>query len=125
MRYSLLLSFFVLLPLAAADRPVPVVKEPYHHAVFENPYVRIIDVTIAPGVMTQYHVHDIASVVVYLTKSSNASQTWGQTDKTPRNTTPADSRYAPYDEQALTHQVTNTGNNVFHVYDIELLRPKP
>jgi hypothetical protein len=107
----------------AAEQPVPVVKEPYHKVVFENQYVRIIDVQIPPAVTTQYHIHDVPSVIVYLTKSTNASQSWGEANTTPRQTTPGDARYAPYDSSPLTHRVTNTGNNLFHVYDIELLRP--
>jgi hypothetical protein len=108
--------------LHASDQPVPVVKEPYHKPVFENEYVRMIDVQIPVGVTTWYHIHDIPSVIVYLTKSSNASQTWGAAGTTPRHTTPGDSRYAPYDTTPLTHRVTNTGTNLFRVYDIELLR---
>ncbi|MDO8544740.1 MAG: hypothetical protein Q7S40_30220 [Opitutaceae bacterium] len=107
----------------AADVPVPVVQEPYHKTVLENGYVRILDVHFGPGVTTLYHVHDVASVVVYLTSSKNTSQTWGQTGSTPRETTPGDSRYAPYDVTPLTHRVTNTGTTPFRVFDIELLRP--
>lgn len=120
---ALLAALAMLTSLHAADTPVPVVREPYHKVVFENDYVRMIDVQIPVGATTQYHVHEIASVVVYLTKSSNASQTWGESGTTPRLTTPGDSRYANYDEKSLTHRVTNTGTNLFHVYDIELLHP--
>src|SRR4051812_24333475 len=102
----ILLFFAMLTPLAAADKPVAVVKEPYHRVVFENEYVRMIDVQIPVGITTLYHVHDVASVVVYLTKSTNASQTWGETGTTPRQTTPGDSRYVNYDEKPLTHRVT-------------------
>jgi hypothetical protein len=123
MRRSILPLFLSLAAsLHAADTPVPVVKEPYHKPVFENEYVRMIDVQIPVGGTTQYHIHEIPSVIVYLTKSSNASQTWGQSGTTPRHTTPGDSRYAPYDKTPLTHRVTNTGTNLFRVYDIELLR---
>lgn len=124
MRLIPLLSALAMLSsLHAADKPVPVVQEPYHKVVFENDYVRMIDVQIPVRETTQYHVHQIASVVVYLTKSSNASQTWGENGTTPRLTTPGDSRYANYDEKSLTHRVTNTGANLFRVYDIELLHP--
>ena len=118
-----ILLFSLLASLHASDQPVPVVKEPYHKPVFENEYVRMIDVQIPVGVTTWYHIHDVPSVIVYLTKSSNASQTWGAAGTTPRHTTPGDSRYAPYDTTPLTHRVTNTGTNLFRVYDIELLRP--
>jgi hypothetical protein len=127
-----LLTVFAPLLLRAADAaakaPVPVTKEPFHHAVFENDVVRIIDVQIPPGQTCQYHVHVIPSVVIYLTKSTNKSQTWGETDPAKfldRTLNPGESRYAPYDTQPLTHRVTNTGAGLFRVYDIELLHPKP
>ena len=117
---------FLLLPallvsLRAADAPVPVVQEPCHRIVFENDYVRISDVQVPAGATTLYHVHTIPSAIVYLTKSSPASQPWGEAGATPRQTTPGDSRYANYDTKPLTHRVTNTGTNLFHVFDIELL----
>src|SRR5262249_7161239 len=68
------------------------------------------------------------SVVVYLTQSTNKSQTWGETDEAKflvRTLNPGESRYAPYDTQPLTHRVTNTSAGVFRVFDIELLHAKP
>lgn len=109
----------------AADAPVPVQQEPLHRSVFENDYIRIIDVQIPPGKKTLYHIHVIPSVVVYLTKATNRSQTWGETTLLNRDVSPGESRYAPYDEKSLTHQVTNTGATLFRVFDIELLRPAP
>jgi hypothetical protein len=128
---TLLATFAPLLVHAAdpaAAAPLPVTKEPFHHAVFENEALRIIDVQIPPGQTCQYHVHVIPSVVIYLTKSTNKSQTWGETDPAKfldRTLNPGESRYAPYDTQPLTHRVTNTGAGLFRVYDIELLHPKP
>ncbi|MBI4626604.1 MAG: hypothetical protein HY736_25720 [Verrucomicrobia bacterium] len=124
-RNFVMLLFSMFATTHAAEAPVPVVKEPYHQVVFENDYVRVIDVQIPPAITTRYHTHDVASVIVYLTKSTNASQTWGESITTPRQTTPGDSRYAPYDEKALSHRVTNTGPNLFRVFDIELIRPVP
>ena len=102
MHSRLLLLLPMLGSIHASDQPVPVVREPYHKNVFENDYVRMIDVQIPVGVTTQYHVHEIPSVIIYLTKSSNASQTWGASGTMPRHTTPGDSRYAPYDKTPLT-----------------------
>jgi hypothetical protein len=107
----------------AAEQPVKVTDEPFHKTVFENAQLRVIDVRIPAGQVTMYHIHSVASVIVYLTKSTNRSQTWGETTTSPRNTTPGDSRYANYDEKALTHQVTNPGPADFRVFDIELLQP--
>lgn len=123
MRPRSLLLFCLAFSSHAADTPVPVRDEPYHKVVFENEYVRMIDVQIPPGKTSLYHVHAVPSVIVYLTKSTNHSQTWGEQTTTPRHTSPGESRYAAYDEKPLTHRVTNLGSGLFRVWDIELLRP--
>jgi hypothetical protein len=125
----LLLAFLSLALLARAtdvpqQEPLPATKEPFHHVVFENDAIRVIDVQIQPGKTCLYHRHEIPSVVAYLTKSTNKSQTWGQTDPSKfldRTLNPGESRYAPYDVEPLIHRVTNTGTGLFRVFDIELL----
>jgi hypothetical protein len=114
-----------LLALAVDERPVPVTEEPMHKTVFANDAIRIIDVRIHPGETTKYHVHEIPSVVVYLSKSTNRSQSPGDPNFLDRSISPGESRYAPYDVKPLTHRVTNTGAADFHVFDIELLHKKP
>lgn len=121
-------ALLALLPVVvglvhAADQPIPVQQEPFHKTVLENPALRVIDVQVPPGKTTKYHVHVLPSVVVYLTKSTNRSQNWGETTSSPRSVSPGESRYAPYDVKALTHQVTNPGPDLFRVLDIELLQP--
>jgi quercetin dioxygenase-like cupin family protein len=108
--------------------PLPVTEEPSHRTVFENEVVRVIDVQIQPGQRCLFHAHVLPSAVIYLTKSTNKWQTWGETDESKflvRTLNPGESRYAPYDTQPLTHRVTNTGDGLFRVFDIELLRPAP
>jgi hypothetical protein len=111
-------------PLCAAERPLLARDEPRHKVVFENNYVRVIDVQIPAGKETLYHLHDIASVIVYITKTTNESQTFGESTWTPRTIAPGDSRYAPYDEKPLNHRVRNPGPGLFRVYDIELLHSR-
>lgn len=93
-----------------------------HKTVFENEYLRVIDVRIPPGETSLYHIHVIPSVIVYLTQSTNRSESWPDKTLLTRDISPGQSRYAPYDEKPLTHRVTNTGASLFRVYDIELLR---
>ncbi|MSU66859.1 MAG: hypothetical protein EXS38_12345 [Opitutus sp.] len=120
-----LLSLVALASAVAAEAPVPVVKEPRHQTTFENEYLRVIDVKIPVGDVTLYHVHDLPSVVVYLAKATNRTVTFGETTPASRSVSPGESRYVPYDEKPLTHQVTNPGPALFHVLDIELLKPAP
>lgn len=45
---------------------VPITKEPSHHLVFENEYVRVFKVEVAPHAETLYHKHDVDYVFVTL-----------------------------------------------------------
>jgi hypothetical protein len=121
LRRFLALLPFLAVALSAAEQPIPVQQEPFHKTTFENRVLRVIDVQVPAGKVTKYHVHVLPSVVVYLTKSTNKSQTWGETTTSPRSVSPGESRYAPYDVKSLTHQVTNPGPGLFRVLDIELL----
>ena len=118
----ILLASMVALPIRAAEKPVPVQDEPMHKTVFENDYARIIDVQVPPGETTLYHIHVIPSIVVYLTTSTNRSESWPDQTILTRDISAGQSRYAPYDEKPLTHRVTNTGAGLFRVFDIELLK---
>ncbi|MEO5961768.1 MAG: hypothetical protein ABIR80_21865 [Opitutaceae bacterium] len=110
------------LNLAAAEKPIPVADEPMHRTVFENEIVRVIDVQIPPGAASLYHTHVIPSVIVYLTQSTNRSESWPDGAILTREISPGQSRYAAYDENPLSHRVTNTGRSWFRVFDIELLK---
>lgn len=109
------------LRLGAADAPVPARAEPKHHVVLENDYVRVLDVHIPAGEGTLFHVHEIPSVVVYVTNSRNETQPHGATTWSPRTIKAGVSHYAAYDEKPITHRVRNPGPGLFRVYDIELL----
>jgi hypothetical protein len=109
--------------LQAADLPVPVLSEPHHHVAMANDYIRTLEVRLAPGERTQYHVHRVPSVVVELSQSTIVSQEWGGPAPVPSDKSPGDTRYADYDVKPLLHQVTNRGSGQFHVMDIELLQP--
>src|SRR5438045_2634886 len=117
----IVLASFTTLAVQAAEKPVPVQQEPLHKVVFENNYLRIIDVQIRPGETSLYHTHEIPSVIVYLTKSTNRSESLPDKQILMRDVSPGQSRYAPYDQKPLTHRVTNTGSSLFRVFDIEVL----
>lgn len=102
---------------------VHVRDEPRHHNVFENEFVRILDVFLAPGDTTQYHLHNTASVFTFLTTTTTGSQLQGQSPSkstSAANTAQYDSLVAP-----RIHRVWNEDNHWFHVMDIELTAGKP
>jgi len=54
-----LVSFFLLLPLLAAQtmKEVEITSEPSHHLALENTYVRVFKVEVAPHAATLLHRH--------------------------------------------------------------------
>lgn len=102
---------------------VAVRKEPRHHNVFENDYVRVLDVWIAPGDTTQFHVHATPSVFISLSKAQTSSQLKGQQPVKgifSEGNSWYDSLVTP-----RIHRVWNDDTSWFHVMDVELVGGKP
>ena len=53
------------------------------------------------------------------------AQLTGKTPAAPNEVFPAQTLFIDYGTNPITHRVYNTGNNVFHVMDIELLKSAP
>ena len=97
---------------------VQVRNEPRHHNVFENEYVRILDVYLAPRDTTLSHIHNTPSVFIVFTNTNVGSQLIGKQPQKGANITGEvsyDSLNAP-----RTHRVWNEDTGWFHVMDIEL-----
>ncbi|MEI9947325.1 MAG: hypothetical protein WDN26_24325 [Chitinophagaceae bacterium] len=107
-----------------AAAQVQVKYEPRHHNVFENEYVRILDVHFKPKDTTQYHIHSTPSVFVSFTKTLTTSQLMGQAPS--RSSISATGRPS-YDSLGTPriHRVWNDDSSWFHVMDIELTGGKP
>lgn len=98
-------------------------NEPRHHNVFENDYIRILDVFIPPHDTTQFHIHNTPSVFITLTKTATGSQlTGGQPVKDI-----SVAGYCWYDSLVTPriHRVWNEDSTWFHPMDIELIAGKP
>jgi hypothetical protein len=100
--------------------PVPVEREPHHHVVFENQYLRLLDVVVPAGEMTLYHTHSLDNVAVLLAdttlKNQNPREDWTERPITHGSVGFRAGTKAPY-----THRIMNTGSVVFHVMDVEIL----
>jgi len=101
---------------------VPVRDEPRHHNVFENDFLRVLDVYLKPGDTTQYHLHNTPSVFIVLSNSNVGSRLLGGQPQKGANISGAIS----YDSLARprTHQVWNEDTSWFHVMDVELTSTK-
>ena len=97
---------------------VQVRNEPRHHNVFENEFVRILDVYLPPNDTTQYHIHNTPSVFIILTNTNVGSQLIGMQPQKGANITGEVS----YDSLSTprTHRVWNDDTSWFHVMDVEL-----
>jgi quercetin dioxygenase-like cupin family protein len=101
--------------------PVAVEQEPHHHVVFENQYVRVLDVVLKPGETTLFHRHSLDNVAVQLsdatTKRQSAGQDWADAPVKDGSVGFFGGAKTPY-----VHRIMNTGSSVFHVLDVEILR---
>src|SRR5882672_6355736 len=49
---------------AAMPSGVPIAQEPRHHLVFQNPFVNVYEIEVAPGYATLMHQHDYDNLFV-------------------------------------------------------------
>lgn len=103
---------------------VAVKYEPRHHNVFENQYVRVLDVHIGPGDTTQFHIHSTPSVFISFTKTITGSQMKGQSAAKSAASVPGRLSYDSLVTPRI-HRVWNDDTIWFHVMDIELTGGKP
>ncbi len=103
-----------------AEDPVPVEQEPHHHIIFENQYVRVLDVVVKPGETTLFHKHSLDNVPVILTNADNRTQFAGK-DWGPTPAKAESGGFIPGAAKPYVHRINNQGSTVFHVIDIEVL----
>jgi len=100
--------------------PVPVEQEPHHHIVFQNQYVRVLDVLFPPGEPSLFHTHSNDNVSVALsgdlTKSQRMGGEWSESVKVVRGQV----AFYKANGQPYTHRVGSAGTQAFHVIDVEI-----
>lgn len=117
---KLLFVLFLLAKITPAQ--VPVREEPRHHVAFQNQYLRLLDVWLPPGDTTFFHVHEIPSLFVVLSKTLTASQIKDQEWVNGTFTSnPGYAWYNNFKNGPLIHRVANIDTIPFHVMDIEIL----
>ena len=109
----------VLYQVIAAQ--VPVRQEPLHHNVFENAWVRVLDVRIQPGDTTQFHKHETPSVFIVLKEVKTGSQVIQEEQASTALRGDSVISYESFATTPRIHRVWNEDSTEFHVMDIELL----
>lgn len=123
-RLSLLPCLFLLLGIAAAQDTIPVYQEPFHHLVFENSEVRILDVRLQPGDTSAWHVHSNAITYIGLEGSRIWLDVPGEHARTvylPDDFWGGDTEYS---ETPFVHRIANVGFQPFRLMAVEHLQPR-
>ena len=120
-KYIFLIVLFCYSVFACAQLNVR--DEPRHHNIFENEFIRILDVHLGAKDTTLYHLHNTPSVFITLANVRVGSQLAGQEPQKGANL----SGQIMYDGLATprVHRVWNEDTSWFHVIDIELIARQP
>lgn len=102
---------------------VPVSSEPRHHNVFENPWVRVLDVRVAPGDTTLMHKHSTPSVFIVLSQTKTGSQVLVEPARA--NFSDPHIWFEGFYGKPRIHRVWNSDTTEFHVVDMEILNKDP
>ena len=122
-----LLLTIVLTPIGTLSQsnspqsPVEISGEPRHHPKFENEFVRVLDVTVAAGDATLWHVHRNDNVVVTLGGASLRLEKVGA----PTVEVQWKVGDVNFGKATYTHRAINIGTTPFHNLTIELLKSPP
>lgn len=108
----------------APDEPVPTHEEPHHRPVYQNAFVRVLDIEVPAGTVTRYHVH--ANPMVSVTVRD--ARSWAQAPGAERGPV-TDARAVPYvgdnwdQPMPYTHRVGNADTVAFRRIAAEWLAP--
>ena len=113
------LVFLATAALAQQQQPVEITSEPRHHLVFQNEYVRVFDVTVAPRDTTLVHRHNHDYLFVTLGDSDVTSVRPGE-KPVALLLKDGEVRFTPGN---FAHAAINNSDRPFHNITIELLKP--
>ena len=100
---------------------VPVSKEPRHHNVFENAFVRVLDVHLPPGDTSLFHKHETPSVFIVLHPVKTGSEVIIEEATATALTKDPTITFEGFYVKPRIHRVWNSDTSDFHVMDIEIL----
>jgi quercetin dioxygenase-like cupin family protein len=115
-----LLLLFAFSPGAQAPVAVPIPKEPHHHLVLENSYVRVFRVSIPAHDATLLHQHDVPYIYVALGPADVINAVQG---KPEAHLVMADGQVG-YSRGGFAHIARTDAGSSFNNVTIELLHPQ-
>ena len=102
---------------------IQVSKEPRHHNVFENAWVRVLDVHLPPGDTSLIHKHSTPSVFLILSNTKTGSEVIVEPEKPTFND--GHIWFEGFYTTPRIHRVWNSDTTEFHVIDMELVNKAP
>jgi hypothetical protein len=121
MRQPLFLFLLASATQTNAQKAVAVSKEPLHKNVFENKYLRVLDVKILPGDTTLFHKHETPSVFISLHPVRTGSQVIIEDGSATVLSPDRRITFEGFYKSPRIHRVWNADTSVFHVIDVEVL----
>ena len=107
---------------SSAPAPVPVEQEPHHQLLLKNDKLLVLRVTLQPGEWSQYHIHSVDDVAVWIGHSNASQQRPNQPESAPVEQIPGNISLRTLHETPFCHRVHNVGPGIFDVLDVELLQ---
>jgi quercetin dioxygenase-like cupin family protein len=101
---------------------IQVEQEPHHHVLFENQYVRVLDVQIPPGESLLFHTHSYDNLSVRISGGLIQNQMQGSDWPAATEVKPGAVVFAEASKKPYIHRVRNLGASPYHVVDVELLQ---
>ncbi len=112
-------------PVRAQDTPVPVEREPNHRTVFQNQWIQVFRVKLAPGQASLMHLHAHDDAAVRLDSSISVNQPFGEPEQAPGPAAPGNVSARTNEPTPTIHRVRNAGTSLFDVIDVQALaRPE-
>jgi hypothetical protein len=105
---------------SALTEPVPVEREPHHHFVFQNQYIRVLDVFFPVGEVSLFHTHSNDNVGIPISGDKSQAQAQGGEWSEPQDVKPGAVGFRKARGQDYTHRVRSAGKLPFHVIDVEV-----
>lgn len=121
MRQIVFLFFLAFAWRTNAQEAVAVSKEPLHKNVFENEYLRVLDVRISPGDTTLFHKHETPSVFISLHPVKTGSQVIIEDGDATVLSLDRRITFEGFYKSPRIHRVWNADTSEFHVMDVEVL----
>ena len=115
-------TVLLLTCLFSGTAQVQVSKEPRHHNVFENSWVRVLDVHITPGDTSLMHKHSTPSVFIILNNAKTGSQVMVEPAKL--QLTDGNIWFEGFYDKPRIHRIWNVDTVELHVIDMELPNKK-